>query len=87
MLNPIFTAPYIRNLTSVFYEVSYQLCNTMKSQLNHSPNTLMDILTPLAQFSLEIIGQAGLGHGFGSLNGRSEDYVQAAKEIGYVFSL
>jgi len=87
MLNPIFTAPYIRNLTSVFYEVSYQLRDTMKSQLNHSPNMLMDVLAPLAQVSLEIVGQAGLGHNFDSLKGRSEDYVQAAKEVGYVLSL
>jgi len=34
----------------------------------------------MGKFSLEIIGQAGLGYSFGTLEGRNDEYCTALKE-------
>jgi len=80
MLNPIFTTPYIRNLNTIFYSVAYQLRDAMKGQVG-SRKKSMDIVQPLAQVGLELIGQAGVGHNFGSLQGRTDGYIKAIKDL------
>jgi len=80
MLNPIFTAPYIRDLNPVFYEVAHQLRDVLKTKIS-SQKESVNMVQPLAQVALELIGQAGLGHNFGSLEGRSDRYVEASKEL------
>jgi len=80
MLNPIFAAPYVRDLNPVFYGVAYQLRDVLKNKINLRSESV-NMVQPLAQVALELIGQAGLGHDFGSLQGRSDGYVKASKEF------
>jgi len=80
MLNPIFTAPYIRDLNPVFYGVAYQLRDILRAKVG-SRKESVNLLQPLTQVALELIGQAGLGHDFGSLQGRSDGYVKASKDF------
>jgi len=83
MLNPIFAAPYLRKLTPILYAVAYQLRDVVKFQI-HLQGESVNMLNPLAQAALELIGQAGLGHTFGALQGQSDTYVKAAEEIMWV---
>ena len=80
MLNPIFTIPYIRDLNPVFYAVSYQLRDLLKAAIGPRKESI-NMVHPLAQVALELIGQAGFGHNFGSLQGRSDGYLNASKEL------
>ena len=84
MLNPIFTVPYIRHLTPVFYAVAYQLRDTMRIQIG-LPSRVINIREPLTQVAVELIGQAGLGYNFGSLQGESHVYIKASKDILYAY--
>jgi len=80
LLNPIFTTPYIRNLNPTFYAVAYQLRDAMKRQIG-SLKASIDMVPPLARVGLELIGQAGMGHNFGSLQGGTDGYIKALKEL------
>jgi len=80
MLNPIFTTPYIRHLTPVFYAVAHQLRDTMQMRTG-TLTQLVDMTELLAQVALELIGQAGMGHHFGSLQGGSNEFVKASKDM------
>ena len=80
MLNPIFTAPYIRHLTPVLYTVAYQLRDAIRSQIGSS-RQVVDMTKPLSQAALELMGQAGLGSNFGSLQGQPHIFAKASKDI------
>jgi hypothetical protein len=44
----------------------------------------IDIVQWMRQTALELIGQAGLGHSFGTFEGRDDDYGQTIKELACV---
>ena len=39
----------------------------------------IDLADWMGNFALELIGQAGLGYSFGTLEGRNDEYCRAAK--------
>jgi len=82
MLLPIFTVPYLRELTPTFYAVTYQLREAMMLEMKQSREaTSVDMISWLSRIALELIGQGGLGHSFGALGGESDVFSKAAKDL------
>ncbi|KAK7680834.1 hypothetical protein QCA50_016144 [Cerrena zonata] len=68
MLNPIFSAAHMRNMTPLFYSIARDLRNGIIKQVKESPGTDIDILTWFSRTALELIGQGGLGYSLDSLS-------------------
>ncbi|CAE6512955.1 unnamed protein product [Rhizoctonia solani] len=65
ILNPVFTAGHIRN----------------QAQINGGNTEVVDIFKWANLISLEIIGEAGMGHSFGILDGKVPDYLAASRDM------
>jgi len=83
MLNPVFATSHLAELMPVFYTVSYQLRDALLSDVQANKSSV-DVIHWLTRVALELVGEAGLGHSFGALQGQFEDYVTASKDITYV---
>jgi hypothetical protein len=80
MLNPIFTSPYLREMTPVFHGVAYQLRDAIRTQLDGGKGTV-DVVSWLGRAAMELIGRAGLGESFSALEGTEDGYVKTVKEL------
>ncbi|KAJ3969864.1 cytochrome P450 [Lentinula raphanica] len=58
VLNPVFSAAYMREMVPIFFEVSHRLKDAITKQLE------IDMLSWLGRTAFELIGQAGLGYSF-----------------------
>ncbi|KAF8641734.1 hypothetical protein AX16_009811 [Volvariella volvacea WC 439] len=79
LMDPVFNNSRMAKLTPLFYNVIYQLQQSLlaqvsKAQSDPSSRGTIDILEPLTRTSIEMIAQGGLGHTFNSFdpNGSKE---------------
>ncbi|CCO33054.1 Secologanin synthase Short=SLS [Rhizoctonia solani AG-1 IB] len=84
-MNPSFNTPHIRNLVPVFWAKSNQLRDIWLEKLRDKPDgETIDILLGTTCATLDIIGIAGFGYEFHSLEGTDED--ELAKAFMSVFN-
>ncbi|KAI0270655.1 cytochrome P450 [Gloeopeniophorella convolvens] len=79
MLNPVFSTKHMRHLMPVFHQLTKQLRANIMSEVQAGPRNV-DMLDHLGAVALELIGQGGLGHVFGSLEGKEGALAKAIKE-------
>ncbi|KAG8723463.1 hypothetical protein FRC09_003220 [Ceratobasidium sp. 395] len=85
IMNPSFGALQIRNLLPVFWEKSNQLRDIWVDMLNNNPEGReVDVLAWLNRATLDVIGSAGFGYEFNSLQNEDED--EFAKAFKAMFS-
>ncbi|KAJ3868460.1 cytochrome P450 [Lentinula novae-zelandiae] len=90
MLNPVFSAAHMREMTPTFFDVTHKLERALKDRLQKGPSTQeVDILSWMGRTALEIIGQAGLGYSFDPLTDEesSHPYSKMIKELLYFWRL
>ncbi|KAI0746326.1 cytochrome P450 [Daedaleopsis nitida] len=81
MLNPVFSAAHIRNMTPMFYEVTAKLRNAIESRVRDGAKPI-DVIGWMGRTALELVGQGGFGHSFDSLIEESKDaYTDAVKSF------
>ncbi|KAI0697096.1 cytochrome P450 [Cerioporus squamosus] len=80
MLNPVFSASHMRNLTPVFYEVTNKMTSTIADLLRNGPAEL-DVLTWMSRTALELVGQGGMGYSFDSLNETPEQHGELLRDL------
>ncbi|KAG9082535.1 hypothetical protein FRC07_014173, partial [Ceratobasidium sp. 392] len=83
IMNPSFGALQIRNLLPVFWEKSNQLRDIWLETINNSSEGVeIDVLSWLSRATLDVIGTAGFGYEFNSLqDGDKDELAKAFKEI------
>ncbi|CAE6403032.1 unnamed protein product [Rhizoctonia solani] len=84
ILNPVFTASHMRNYsTPTMTAIAHRLVDiiTLEVQANGENTEVVDIFKWAHLISLEIIGQAGMGHSFGVLDSKLPDYLFASRDL------
>ncbi|RDX41898.1 cytochrome P450 [Lentinus brumalis] len=66
MLTPVFSAAYLRNVTTPFYETSYKLRDALRKVLGSEAKEV-DVLKWTGRTALELLGQGALGYSFDPL--------------------
>ncbi|KAL1947168.1 hypothetical protein VTO73DRAFT_14129 [Trametes versicolor] len=66
MLNPLFSAKHLREMTPIFTTIIQKLEHAISSRVDNGTQEL-DILNWMGRTALELIGQGGLGHSFDPL--------------------
>ncbi|OJT02020.1 Docosahexaenoic acid omega-hydroxylase CYP4F3 [Trametes pubescens] len=66
MLNPLFSAKHLREMTPIFTTIIQKLEYAISSRVGNGTQEL-DILNWMGRTALELIGQGGLGHSFDPL--------------------
>ncbi|KAK7466276.1 hypothetical protein VKT23_005004 [Stygiomarasmius scandens] len=82
LLNPVFSAAHMRDMSPTFYDVVHTLEKSLENQVKLGPREI-DMLSWMARTALELIGQSGLGYSFDPM---TEDaiphpYTKAIKEL------
>ncbi|KAJ3508531.1 hypothetical protein NMY22_g16580 [Coprinellus aureogranulatus] len=82
ILNPVFSAAHLRDITPLFYEVASQLRDGLMQQVTQG-ETEVDMLSWMTRTALELIGRGGLGYSFGTLDpGAGEHpYAKSVKDM------
>ncbi|KAF8751519.1 cytochrome P450 [Rhizoctonia solani] len=82
ILNPVFT-PLICVNTPTFNSIAHHLSEIVTSEVRTSGgNTaVVDIHHWMSNVSLEMIGQAGMGHSFGVMTGKEPEYIEASRQL------
>ncbi|RDX41924.1 cytochrome P450 [Lentinus brumalis] len=80
MLNPVFSASHMRNLTPIFYEVTNKMKNTIANSVRDGPAEL-DALTWMSRTALELVGQGGMGYSFDSLTETPEKHGELMRDL------
>ena len=74
LLNPVFSAAHLRNMTHIFYGVAHKARQAMASRLPPDGRSgVLDVNGWMARMTLEMLGQAGLGYSFDNFVGDSTD--------------
>ncbi|KAM5542007.1 hypothetical protein V8D89_004317 [Ganoderma adspersum] len=74
LLNPVFSAAHLRNMTHIFYGVARNVRKAMGSRLPEDGTSgVLDVNGWMARTTLEMLGQAGLGYSFDNFVGDSTD--------------
>ncbi|CCO37426.1 Cytochrome P450 94A1 [Rhizoctonia solani AG-1 IB] len=81
MLNPVFTAKHMKSLVTVFDAIAQNMKKSMIKDIGDTPGREIDVLKWCSATALELIGQAGLGHTFGVLEGIESPYSLAVKDF------
>ncbi|KAK7466274.1 hypothetical protein VKT23_005002 [Stygiomarasmius scandens] len=67
-LNPVFSIAHMRNMLPIFYDVVHKLENGLSRKFeNGTESTEIELLSWMSRTALELIGQAGLGYSFDTL--------------------
>ncbi|KAL0062020.1 hypothetical protein AAF712_011098 [Marasmius tenuissimus] len=66
MLNPVFSAAHLRDMTPIFYDVVKRLSDTLTKTVSAGEQEI-DVLSWSSRTALELIGQSGLGYSFDPL--------------------
>ncbi|KAI0368654.1 cytochrome P450 [Pilatotrama ljubarskyi] len=86
MLNPVFSAAYMRTMTPFFHEVVGKLRDAIEARISAGAPEI-DIAGWMARAALELVGQGGLGHSFDPLvHETKDDYTEAVKALIPVFA-
>ena len=72
MLNPVFSTAHMRHVAPICNEVCGRLQTALVQRVGVEP-IILDMLEWMGRTSLELIGQAGLGHSFDPLVADSSD--------------
>ncbi|CAE7152067.1 unnamed protein product [Rhizoctonia solani] len=92
ILNPVFNANHIRNPRKSHSGLQWQqlpkrraalLVEAVRSEVQMNGNNveIVDVFKWVHLVSLEIMGQAGIGHSFGILEGNVPDYLDASRDV------
>ncbi|EIW57464.1 cytochrome P450 [Trametes versicolor FP-101664 SS1] len=85
MLNPVFSAAHMRNMTPFFHEVVGKLREAIDNRVAAGAKEI-DITGWMGRTALELVGQGGLGHSFDPLTEEtSDEYTEAVKALVCVF--
>ncbi|KAI9440829.1 cytochrome P450 [Lactarius indigo] len=79
LLNPLFNVNHMRYMIPTFHRVTRKLCGNLESIVSDGPQEI-NIADWIGRFALELIGEAGLGYSFGTLEGRNDEYCRALNE-------
>lgn len=79
LLNPAFNVNHMRNITPIFNRVTTQFRDNLLSVVSNGPEEI-NVADWMEKLALELIGQAGLGYSFGTLEGRDDEFCRAFKE-------
>ncbi|KAI9458417.1 cytochrome P450 [Lactarius psammicola] len=79
LLVQAFSVNHLRHMTPIFHGVARQLRRNVESIVSDGPREI-NIAEWTGKLAIEIIGQAGLGYSFGTLEGRNDEYCRALKE-------
>ncbi|KAH9923738.1 cytochrome P450 [Epithele typhae] len=77
MLNPVFSAAYMRGITLFFHEIVNKLESAIETRVRDGPTDL-DMVGWMGRAALELVGQGLLGHSFDPLITDSKDEFTAA---------
>ncbi|KAI9453265.1 cytochrome P450 [Lactarius psammicola] len=80
LLNPAFNVNHMRNMTPIFHRVTKQLHENLRSIVSSGPEEV-NVADWMGKLALELIGQAGLGYSFGTLEGRDDEFYSALKQF------
>ncbi|KAI0676047.1 cytochrome P450 [Trametes maxima] len=81
MLNPVFSAAHMRNMTPFFHRIVGKLREAIEARVAADEKEL-DIAEWMGRTALELIGQGGLGHSFDPLTKESsDDHTEAIKAM------
>ncbi|KAH9923737.1 cytochrome P450 [Epithele typhae] len=72
MLNPVFSAKYMREITPFFYQIVRKLESAMATRVRAGQEEL-DVAGWMGRAALELVGQGALGHSFDPLVEDSKD--------------
>ncbi|KAI0657157.1 cytochrome P450 [Cubamyces menziesii] len=79
MLNPVFSAKHLREMTPIFNDVIHKLQDAIASRVKDGAREI-DVLNWMGRTALELIGQGGLGHSFDPLTeDKADDFADAVK--------
>ncbi|KAI0333105.1 cytochrome P450 [Cubamyces sp. BRFM 1775] len=79
MLNPVFSAKHLREMTPIFNDVIHKLQDAIASRVKGGAQEI-DVLNWMGRTALELIGQGGLGHSFDPLTeDKADDFADAVK--------
>ncbi|CEL63047.1 Cholesterol 24-hydroxylase OS=Mus musculus GN=Cyp46a1 PE=2 SV=1 [Rhizoctonia solani AG-1 IB] len=82
MLNPVFTAKHMKSLAAIFNTIAQNMKKSMIEDIRRSSaGKEIDVLRWCSATALELIGQAGLGHTFGVLEGGDSKYSHSIKNF------
>ncbi|CAE6461075.1 unnamed protein product [Rhizoctonia solani] len=81
MLNPVFTAKHMKSLIPIFDAIAHTMKQLIVEDIGGMSGKELDMLQWCNATALELIGQAGLGHRFGVLEGAESEYSSAIKHL------
>ncbi|CAE6499210.1 unnamed protein product, partial [Rhizoctonia solani] len=75
--------PVVATVYGHQHKIQRKLTEAIKSevQVNGRNSEVIDVFKWVHLVSLEIIGQAGIGHSFGILEGKIPDYLDASRDM------
>ncbi|CCO30019.1 Cytochrome P450 3A6 [Rhizoctonia solani AG-1 IB] len=81
MLNPVFTSKHMKSLVPIFDVIAQNMKRSIIKDIGNVPGKEIDVLKWCGATALELIGQAGLGHTFGVLEGIDSEYSRVVKDF------
>ncbi|KAM5537055.1 hypothetical protein V8D89_009201 [Ganoderma adspersum] len=86
MLNPVFSVKHLREMTPLFYQVIHRTRDAIMQRVRagaaSNDGVELDMLSWSGRTTLEVLGQAGLGHSFDPLtDDQADDFATAVKEF------
>ena len=79
MLNPVFSAAHLRNMTHIFYNIAHKVQKAIADRVGTEAQEI-DINGWMGRTTLEMLGQAGLGYSFDNfVNDSSDPYGESLK--------
>ncbi|CAK5269096.1 unnamed protein product [Mycena citricolor] len=86
ILNPAFGVPQIRMMTKVFIEKGNMLRDLLRQEISAgSERAMADLSGWFRQVTLDIIGEAGFGYRFNSLESRGQDEAELSTVVRLLF--
>ncbi|KAI0294461.1 cytochrome P450 [Multifurca ochricompacta] len=79
LINPVFSISHMRYMIPIFHGVTRQLRQVFESAVADGPQEV-NITGWMGKLALELIGEAGLGYSFGTLEGQNDQFCKALKE-------
>ncbi|EIW61050.1 cytochrome P450 [Trametes versicolor FP-101664 SS1] len=80
LVTPVFSVGHLRNMTHIIYGVTHKLQEVLETRVSTKDGSVIDINGWMARATLEMLGQAGLGHSFDDFTEDSIDsYGEALK--------
>ncbi|KAI0657159.1 cytochrome P450 [Cubamyces menziesii] len=79
MLNPVFSAKHLREMTPIFNDVIHKLREAIAARVKGGTQEI-DVLNWMGRTALELIGQGGLGHSFDPLTeDKADEFADSVK--------